>query len=466
MSARDDVRDDGEGLDRNAIGLLEATLLGVVILGPALAILFSWGFTVPTVGRTTAILFVIALGLTLPTAYGYALINTRMPSAGATYTWATRLIHPAAGIATGLCTTLFYAFVVAFAFPLQAVFFSDLVGTTSATVFVLAMAGSFALAIPFVYRGVSFSLDTAIVLVVAELAIVVAVAVGAFVASDEARASLAPLDPSQLPSVGALMPALVLAFLAYTGYDAISTVAEETKSARRLIPKATLLAVLAVGAFWVVISTILSDAIPPGVYIAAIENGGFPLGVAAETAFGDAGRIVTDVMGLEATFALALGAMIGTTRIPYRMGRDGAIPRRFGSVHPRFRTPWFTISLVLAFVAAVDALLVLHLSASIDVVLWLTNAVAFFSLVTYLMINVCHLLLFARGSREDFRPFANGVVPLVGIAAVSWFFYKGFFAVLWNADGELGRSIVWTCLALLALTALAGWSGARRGRPA
>jgi putrescine importer len=442
--------------------LTGATLLGVVILGPALAVLFSWGFTIPTVGSTTAIPFVIALGLTLPTAYSYALINTRMPSAGATYTWTTRLIGPRTGIATGLCTTLFYAFVVAFTLPLQAVFFSDLVGTTSTTVFALAMAGSFVLMVPFVYRGVSFSLDTAIVLVVAEVVIVVAVAVGAFVASGDSHASLAPLNPGDLPSVGVLMPALVLSFLAYTGYDAISTVAEETPGARRLIPRATILAVLVVGAFWVVVATILSDAIPPDVYVAAIDRGGFPLGAAAETAFGDAGRIVTDVMGLEATFALALGAMIGTTRIPYRMGRDGVIGRRFGTVHPRFKTPWAGVTAALAFVAAVDVLLALYLSLSIDIALWLTNAVAFFSLVTYLVINVCNPLLFARHHRGDFHWLANGVVPLVGVAAVSWFFYKGFFQVLWNADGKLGRSIVWTCLVLLAATAVAGWALVRR----
>src|SRR5215213_9721524 len=110
-------------LKQGAIGLLGATMLGVIIMGPALAVLFAWGFTVPSVGTATAILFIIALALTLPTAYSYALINRRMPSAGATYKWASRLISPTAGIATGLCTTLFYAFIVAFTFPLQAQFF-------------------------------------------------------------------------------------------------------------------------------------------------------------------------------------------------------------------------------------------------------------------------------------------------------------------------------------------------------
>jgi putrescine importer len=452
----------GEGLAQGAIGLLGATMLGVIIMGPALAILFAWGFTVPSVGSATAILFVIALALTLPTACSYALINRRMPSAGATYKWASRLMSPTAGIAAGLCTTLFYAFVVAFTFPLQAQFFSDLVGTTSPTVFGLVTLGSFLLMLPFVYRGVNFSLDTAIVLAIVEVVIVVVVAVAAFIASDDSHASLAPLDPGGLPSVGVLMPALVLAFLAYTGYDAISTVAEETKAPRDLIPKATILSVVVVGAFWVVMAMILSNALPPDVYIATIDQGGFPLGAAAEAAFGDTGRIVTDIMGLEATFALSLAALIGATRILYRMGRDGVVSPRFGKVHPRFKTPWFSISVVVAFVAAVDALLALYLSVSFDITLWCVNAVAFFSLLTYLVINVCNPLLVVRHFRSEFHWFAHGVVPVAGVAAVCWFFYKGFFQVLWGVDGKLGRSIVWVCLTLLLATAIAGWALARR----
>lgn len=455
-------RDAGQELKRDAIGLIGATMLGVVIMGPALAVLFSWGFMVPTVGVATAILFVIALALTLPTAYSYALINRRMPSAGATYKWAARLMSPGVGIAMGLCTALFYAFIVVFTLPLQAQFVSDLAQTTSPAVFGLVMIGAFLLMIPFVYRGVSFGLDSAITLAIVEVIIVVVVAIGAFIASPDSHVSLAPLDPGNLPSLAVLMPALVLAFLAYTGYDAISTVAEETKTARRLIPKATILSVIVVGAFWVVIATILSNAIPPSVYTSAIDDGGFALGAAADVAFGDAGRVVTDIMGLEATFALSLAAMIGTTRILYRMGRDGVISRRFGTAHPKFKTPWFSISVVLVFVAVVVAVLALYLSVGFDITLWCVNAVAFFSLTTYLVINICNPLLVVRHFRSEFHWFSNGVVPVVGVAAVCWFFYKGFFQALWNTDGKLGRSVVWICLILLMAASIAGWACARR----
>ncbi|GFG52258.1 hypothetical protein CQY20_06385 [Mycolicibacterium agri] len=451
------------GLQGDAIGLVGATMLGIVIMGPALAVLFSWGYMIPSVGRSTAVLFIMGLALTLPTAYSYAAINRRMPSAGAIYKWASRLLSPTVGIAAGFCGVFFYGFIVAFTFPLQAQFVADLFRNSSPVLFAVIAVTTLLLALPLTYRGVSLGLKTAIIMTVIEVLIVVLVAAVAFFRSGTGQVSLEPLDPTRLPGLTTLMPALVLAFLAYTGYDAISTIAEETKAARSLIPKATILSAVAVGVFWVVISTVLSNALSPEAYQAALDEGGFPLGAAAEVAFGETGRVITDIMGMEATFALTLGAFIGSTRILYRMGRDGVLSERFGAVHSKFKTPWFSITAITAFVVIVDVVLAFYLSVSIDISLWVVNAVAFFSMSTYLLINVCNPLLFLRRYRTEFHWLWNGVIPMTGIAAVGWFFYKGFFDALWHVDGKLGRSTVWVCLTLL--TAIVGVSALISRRP-
>lgn len=457
------VPDGPDGLKSGAIGLLGATMLGVVIMGPGLAILFSWGFTIPAVGTATAILFIYGMALTLPTAGSYAVLNSRVPSAGATYKWATMAFGRVAGVATGLCTVLFYTFIVIFTFPLQAQFFSDLVGTSSRAVFIAVTIGSFMLMLPFVYRGVAFNLDTAVFLAVAEMIIVAAIAIGALIASDDGL-SLAPLNPADLPGVTALMPALVLAFLAFTGYDAVSTVAEESDTPAKLIPKATILSVVVIGAFWVFVATVLSSAVPVSTYTETINAGGFPLGAAAEQAFGSTGRVVTNIMGLEAAFALSLGAMIGASRILYRMGRDGAISQRFGTVHPKFQTPWFSISSIIAFIVLAGAALSAYLGLGFEITLWSVNVVAFFSLITYIVINACNAVVSWRHFRGEFNWFTNVLVPAIGVAAVGWFFYKGFFQALWNVEGKLGQSVVWICLALLAAICGAALLMAQRPR--
>jgi len=462
VRARSVEGEPAQKLHENALGLPGAMMLGVVIMAPSLAIFFNWGFMVPSVGQATAIVFAIALVMSLPTAYSYVLINSRMPSAGATYKWASRLISPQAGIAVGLITTLYYALFVPAQLPFIALIGSDLIGTTSRTFFAVLMAGSLLLAIPLVYRGINFNIDASIILVAGEVLILTVIAVGAFFASDHASASLAPLNPGEIPSMSALIPALVLGVGSFTGYDAISTVAEETRTARKLIPKATILSVLVVGAFWLVMSTILSDALAPKAYNDVIAAGGFPLSAAAEVAFGDAGRIIIDVMALEASFALLIACSIGSTRILYAMGRDDVIGRRFGTVHPKFQVPWSAMSLVLAFGVLVDVLLAVYLGIGFGITLWLVNLIVFCALITYIVINVCNPLLFARHFRSEFHWFSNGLVPLAGVGVVGWFMYKGFFQVLWDLDFRSGRSIVLTALVLLVACCVAAWAIARR----
>ena len=75
---------------------------------------------------------------------------------------------------------------------------------------------------------------------------------------------------------------------------------------------------------------------------------------------------------------------------------------------------------------------------------------------------VCNLLLIIRQCRGDFHWLWNGVVPMIGVGAVGWFFYKGFFDALWHVDGKLGRSTVWVCLALLLVAVIVAAVMARR----
>jgi amino acid transporter len=431
-------------------------------MAPSLALYFSWGFMIPHVGRATAVVFVIALLMSLPTAYGYAVLSNRMPATGATYKWTSRLVGPRAGITIGICTTLYYVCFIPTQLAFLPVVGRDLARSSSSALFAAIMWGSLVLAVPLVYRGIRWSIDASIALLALEVTIVSAIAIGAFVASHDSRLSLAPLDPSRLGSGHAVVPALVLGVLAFTGYDAISTLADETKSAATRIPQATILALLCIGAFWIIASTLLSDAMPPADYDKAIRNGGFPLAAAAGSAFGTAGRDLVDVMALEAGFGLLIASTIGATRIIYAMGRDRIIASGFGTVHRRYKIPWHAVTAALVLTVVADLTLSLLLGFGPDISIWLANLVTFFALVSYLSINVCHWLLFRRHCRQEFRWFANGVVPALGLAVVGYFMYRGFFEALWQSGFRMGKSVVITGLALLAAGGLLSLRLSRR----
>ena len=155
-------------------------------------------------------------------------------------------------------------------------------------------------------------------------------------------------------------------FFAYVGFDAVSTAAEETVNPQRNVPIGLigsllfctvfylLVAAGAIGAFGAQpLQDALGNAIPPGSpdltaqCQAIVAGGGSEPLVCSREALAHVLRSigyerVGDLMGIAAFIALpsvVLMMMFGQTRIFFVMARDGLLPERLASVHPKFRTP-------------------------------------------------------------------------------------------------------------------------------
>jgi APA family basic amino acid/polyamine antiporter len=155
-------------------------------------------------------------------------------------------------------------------------------------------------------------------------------------------------------------------FFAYVGFDAVSTAAEETKNPQRNVPIGLIgslgictifYLIVAAGAIGAIGAQPVRDALghpfPPGSIeltnqCNAIVAGGVtqPL-VCSREALAHVLRAVGyqrvgDLIGVAAFIALpsvVLMMMFGQTRIFFVMARDGLLPEKLASVHPRFRTP-------------------------------------------------------------------------------------------------------------------------------
>lgn len=454
-------------LKRNALGLVGATILGVVIMSPSLVIFANWGPIIPQIsGTATALVFVIALIIVLPTAYSFAYLSHRMPTAGSAYKWASRLIEPRVGIAVGMCQAFYYTLIFAFIPALIGQAVTDLFSTTSGVVFSIALFGAIALVAPLILRGIVISLEAAVVLVAIEVAILSVIGIVALVTSPEGSLTLEPLNPSGIGGISILASALILAVLSFTGFDAVSTVAEETKTPRSIIPKATILSAIVVGLFWVTMAFIFSNAFSKETYIGVLDSGGVPLSFAADEAFGAAGKTLIDIMAIEAAFGVLIGSAIGATRLLYAMGRDGIIPRRFGTLNEQYQVPWFSTGVVFAFAVVVNIVLSIWLGPNLDIYLWLANLVVFFCLLTFIATNFSNLSFGLRRNGHDFHWFKNGVTPIAGILVSSYFLYRAFFDSLWDAGFKMGRSAVIVGLLGLALALLYGFTSSRSRREA
>ena len=170
-----------------------------------------------------------------------------------------------------------------------------------------------------------------------------------------------------MPSWSELIFALSLAMLAYTGIETVANMAEEARDPGKQVPKAVNLVVLAVLGVYAGISVVALSALPVvhhGVgYSAELKQSFSKPGYA--TALGhffenDPVLGVISRLGLHGTvlkvaqyyvgilaatilFIATNAGMIGISRLSWSLAEHRQLPSLFSQLHPRYRTPWFTL---------------------------------------------------------------------------------------------------------------------------
>jgi APA family basic amino acid/polyamine antiporter len=191
-------------------------------------------------------------------------------------------------------------------------------------------------------------------------------------------------------------------FFAYIGFDAVSTVAEETKNPRRDLPIGIIASLIICTIFYVVVSAVFTGLISyPELTRKLATEQAEPLTMALEYVATRQGLDLGWAVGIVAFgsvvahTAVLLVFQLGQPRIFFSMARDGLLPPVFYKVHPRFRTPHISTILTGVFVAGFAAL------ASIDEMVDLTNIGTLFAFIL-----VCAGIIVLRiKDPERERPF-------------------------------------------------------------
>jgi APA family basic amino acid/polyamine antiporter len=208
-------------------------------------------------------------------------------------------------------------------------------------------------------RGIGESAKLNFFLAIADLATqILIILIGAvFVLNPSLLVSQVHLG--SVPTYSHLIFALSLAMLAYTGIETVSNMAEEARDPGRDVPRAVNLILLAVLGVYAGMTVVALSALPVlghGSHAYTLlglppSQGGFQndpvlgiiehLGVAPGLTH--VLRYYVGILAATILFIATNAGLIGISRLSWSLAEHRQLPGIFARLHPRYRTPWFTI---------------------------------------------------------------------------------------------------------------------------
>ncbi|MBK7818394.1 MAG: amino acid permease [Sphingobacteriaceae bacterium] len=183
-----------------------------------------------------------------------------------------------------------------------------------------------------VFIGTKESRNISNAMVLVKLVIIVLViAVGIF------HVDIDNWEPFMPNGFTGVMAGVSAVFFAYIGFDAVSTLAEESKNPQRDLPRGMIYSLVICTVIYIILALVLTGMVS---YTS--------LGVSDPLAeiFKSKGikwmLFIVSIAAVVAMTSVMLVFQMGQPRIWMSMSRDGLLPKRFASIHPRFKTPGFS----------------------------------------------------------------------------------------------------------------------------
>ena len=197
-------------------------------------------------------------------------------------------------------------------------------------------------------------------------------------------------------------------FFAFIGFDAVSTAAQETKNPKRDMPIGILGSLAVCTILYILFAHVLTG-------VATVED--FRTGGKEASVAFAIGKYMVGYQWLAQFVTVAILAgfssvilvmLLGQSRVFYAMGKDGLLPKAFGDLHPKYKTPYKANLAILVIVGLFAAFI------PGDIVGDMTSIGTLFAFIL-----VCISVIVLRKTEPDLkREFKTPFVPLVPILGV------------------------------------------------
>ena len=449
QAAAEPVRDRQDLLKPDAIGIAQATVIGMATSAPAATVAISLALFAATTAYGSGPILLIAAIPMLIIANAYRRLNLWSANCGASFEWVGRAINPYLGFLTGWLMIVTYV-----------------VGTVAGTIVigpsVLAVTGAasastgasvgIAFAVILVMLvlavlGIRISARAQIGMAVVEYVIIIGIAIAGLVWVLSHHAGSYPITSgwftlSGVGGHGDVMGAFLLVIFVYGGWDGTLYVNEEVEHRKVYPGRAAVIAVAILALIYTLVQVGLQGVVSPA---KLQQNGGSALVYIAQTMGGTAlARAVAVAIALSVIAGTGTGIILGA-RIVYGMATYRALPGFFAGVSRKYSTPVASsvlIGVLLAVLTAVYLLATSLQSAFDDVIAIVGQLLA----MLYILTTLAALIYFRRRIIASWRDaIIAGILPLGAAGFLGYILYRSISSAWDGAQAQ-----VWTLLGVVA----------------
>lgn len=439
-------------LRRGAIGLVGVVFMVVAFSAPItamtgnlpVAVGFGNGLGAP--GG-----FVIATIVLTIFSIGFVALARHITAAGAFYTFVSRGWSKIPGLPAGIMSMFTYMTMEAgligifSAFADQAVtaqFGVDLPWESYAAVALVVIA-------VLSHWDISVAAKVLGVVLVCEIAMLTISATAGLIAHPDGFSftSLSPVTALSTNGVagGVVGLGLLMAFWSWVGFESTAIYGEESSDPKRIVPRATMIAVIGIGAFYTFVAwgVIVGNGPTQAVERASSANPFDLLYAPTQQYVGAWGVTVFEWLVLGGSFACALAIHNSAARYLFAFGRDGLMWHRLGQAHPKHASPWIA-SLTQTIFAAI--LIVICSVTRSDPYTELFVLVAILAtlclLIVQIMCSISTIVYFhvKRQHPETASWWRTLLAPILGAAGMGYVIYlmtSNMAAAAGTASGSL-----------------------------
>jgi amino acid transporter len=414
-------------LKSNAISFISNVVIGVASTAPGYSLAATLGLITAVVGFQAPAIMIVAFLPMLCIALAYNYMNRADPDCGTTFSWVTKAMGPRLGWMGGWAIIVADVIVMANLSQIAGLYTFQLFGNSNPSTFLVTLVGVIWIIVMTLicYRGIELSARTQQFLLGAEFITLMAFAVVALVkvyadhpaGSHEVQASW--FSPFDITSTSALISGVLLAVFIYWGWDSGVTVNEETEDSGKAPGRAAVLSTLLLVGIYVLVSTAAVAFGGPDTLSKNSSDVFAPIGKAV---FGSGLDKILIIAVLTSAAASTQTTILPTARTSLSMARQGALPRMFARIHPRFQSPDVS-TLLMGLVSIVWYVGLTIVSANVlaDSILALGLMIAFY----YGLTGYACVVYFRRELTKSVKNFFYiGVLPLIGALSLTYIFIR------------------------------------------